>query len=330
MKILVTGGCGFIGSNFIRYLLTDREVDSLVNLDAVTYAGRGNNIQHMGLDSNERYAFVRGDIADRDLVEKIFADYQPDVVVNFAAESHVDRSLQDISPFRRTNVQGVGVLLEASLKHDLRRFVQVSTDEVYGSRKEGSFVEDDCLNPSNPYAKTKAEAEQLVLAAGRKGLFTLVTRSANNYGQYQHPEKFLPRSITRLLTGRKIPLMYSVENPGLNVRDWLHVHDNCKAIWHVAKHGNAGNIYNIPGENERTNMEMAKLLLGVMGLGEEMIEFISHRASHDFRYSISGAKLKKSGFRYQHGDLREGVRSLVGWYRDNKSWWEPLLSEADK
>jgi len=333
MKVLVTGGCGFIGSNFIRYLLTDKEAGSdvqVLNLDNMTYAGRGRNIPHMRLCSDVRYRFERGDIADRDLVKRVFDSFQPDSVVNFAAESHVDNSLVDKSPFEKTNVEGAAVMASEALKQEVKRFVQISTDEVYGSREEGSFSESSSLNPSNPYSQTKARAEGRVMDCVVEGLHIIITRSANNYGQYQHPEKFLPRSITRLIRGKNIPLMYSQENPGLNVRDWLHVGDNCRAIWHVAGHGIPGQVYNIPGNNERTNIEMAQMLLETFGFGEDRIDFITHRKGHDFRYSISGDKLEGSGFVYKHKDLKAEIRSLVEWYKENRSWWEPLVSEADK
>ncbi|MDP3027444.1 MAG: dTDP-glucose 4,6-dehydratase, partial [Nanoarchaeota archaeon] len=303
----MTGGCGFIGSNFIRYILTSPEVEGgaeVVNLDNQTYAGRGRNIEHMKLDTDKRYRLIRGDICDKSLIDKIFSEEKPDIVFNFAAESHVDRSIADARAFRDSNFEGVGVLLDASREHDIERFVQVSTDEVYGSTEKGSFSETDSLKPSSAYSACKAAADLLALSYFiTHKLPVVITRSANNYGEYQFPEKLLPLFITNLIDGKKVPLMWGEENPGLNVRDWLNVADNCRAIWYVSQKGKNGEIYNIPGENERTNIAMTKRLLDYFGFGEEMIEKIEHRKGHDFRYSIDGKKLKQLGFQYSHKDL---------------------------
>lgn len=327
-NILVTGGCGFIGSNFIKYLLTNSEVNEelkVVNLDKQTYAGQGKNIENMGLDKCEKYKFIKGDICDKKLVEKVFSEEKPEIVFNFAAESHVDRSIEDAKPFRDANFEGAGVLLDCSRKYDLERFVQVSTDEVYGSREEGSFSEEDKLSPSSSYSVCKAGADLQALAYFKThNLPTIVTRSANNYGPYQFPEKILPLFITNLIKGKKVPLMWSEENPGLNVRDWLNVTDNCRAIWFVSKNGKNGETYNIPGENERTNIEITRILLEKFGYGEEMIEKIPHRKGHDFRYSINGEKLKKLGFQYKHKNLELELEKVVEWYKNNESWWLPL------
>ena len=272
-KILVTGGAGFIGSNFIRYLLTDQKVSDgihITNLDKLTYAGRGKNIEYMGLYDNGGYEFIEGDICDAGLVRRIFETVNPNLVFNFAAESHVDRSIEGGLAFVKTNVEGTANVLEASIRSGIDRFVQISTDEVYGSIKEGSFSEESLLNPSSPYAASKAAAEHMVMAYFRThGIPISITRSANNYGQFQFPEKLLPLFITNFIQGKQVPLMWSEENPGLNIRDWLHVRDNCRAIWYVASHGQIGEIYNIQGENERTNMEITKIILDVIGLGED-------------------------------------------------------------
>jgi len=324
MKVLVTGGCGFIGSNFIEYLLTEKDV-RIVNLDAQTYAGRGRNIQHMNLGRHPRYKFDRGNISDRGLVERLFKKEKFDIVLNFAAESHVDRSISGAEDFIMSNVVGATTLYDAARKSGVKKFVQVSTDEVYGSKEKESFSEDSSLNPSSPYSASKAGADLIALSYFKTHKFpVIITRSANNYGPYQFPEKFLPLSITNLIDGKKVPLMYSQENPGLNVRDWLNVKDNCRAIWSVAQNGKEGEIYNIPGDNERTNMEITKSLLDEFGFGKEMIKFVEHRKGHDFRYSISGDKLKNLGFEYKHLDLTKELEKTIRWYKENQDWWRPL------
>jgi len=324
MRILVTGGRGFIGSNFIRYLLANQKfpVEKVVNVDKQTYAEQGMNLEHMGISQDSRLVDIRRDICDKGLVKDVFESSKPDFVFNFAAESHVDRSIQDSEDFVMTNVAGTANLLDASRDCKVKRFVQISTDEVYGSREEGSFTEDSRLEPSSPYAASKAAAEHLAFSYFRThGMNVVVTRSANNYGEYQFPEKLLPLFITNLIEGKKVPLMYSKKNPGLNVRDWLHVEDNCRAIWLVACIGENGEAYNIPGENERTNIEMTRMLLKEFGLGEDRIERVGHRKGHDFRYSIKGDKLKALGFEYKHRDLEKSVGELVEWYRKNEEWW---------
>jgi len=326
MKALITGGCGFIGSNFIEYLLKDLDSDiEVINVDKQTYAGQGKNIEHLGLDKDSRYVLIKGDIADKPFVHDVFSKENPDFVFNFAAESHVDRSIESSQDFMRTNILGTANLLDASLKYPVKRFVQISTDEVYGSIKEGSFSEGDKLAPASPYASSKASAELLALSYFKThALPVVITRSANNYGRYHFPEKLLPLFITNLIQGKKVPLMWSDENPGLNVRDWLHVKDNCRAIWYVSQEAAPGEIYNIPGENEKTNIEMTKKILSYFNLGEDMIQHIEHRKGHDFRYSISGEKLKSLGFKYEHKDLDLELEKLIKWYEENKEWWEPL------
>ncbi len=328
MKALVTGGCGFIGSNFIKYLLSDSEANEnveILNVDKLSYAGMGKNIEHMGLSENKNYKFIQADISDREAVEKIFSEENPEFVFNFAAESHVDRSISDSDAFEKSNFLGACNLFKSAMRSNVKRFIQISTDEVYGSIENGSFSEDAKLNPSSPYSATKAAADLNALAYFRTHNFPVViTRSANNYGEYQFPEKILPVFITNLIDGEKVPLMWSEENPGLNVRDWLNVKDNCRAIWFAAKNGNIGEIYNIPGENEKTNIHMTNLLLNNFGVGEEMIEKIPHRKAHDFRYSVSGEKLKNLGFLHKHNDLEEEIKNLVEWYKKNQNWWRPL------
>jgi dTDP-glucose 4,6-dehydratase len=328
MKVLVTGGCGFIGSNFIEYLLGDTEnngVDLVVNVDSMTYAGRGKNLEHLNLTKSPKYRFEQVDISDKEAINKIFANYLPDMVFNFAAESHVDRSIDSSEDFVNTNVVGTVNLLEAAKKFNIKKFIQISTDEVYGSASNTSFDENATLNPSSPYSASKAAAEYFAMAYFKThNLPVIITRSANNYGPYQFPEKLLPLFITNLIDGKKVPLMWTKENPGLNVRDWLHVSDNCRAIWFISQKGINGEAYNIPGENERTNTEMTHMLLSYFNFGDEMIERVPHRLGHDFKYSILGDKLKGLGFIYEHKDLKEEITKLCNWYKDNSSWWRPL------
>lgn len=328
MKILVTGGCGFIGSNFIRYLLTSSEIKeeiNVVNVDKRTYAGKGKNIDHMNLSENKNYKFILADISDKDIIDKVFEEEKPEIVFNFAAESHVDRSIFSSDDFEKSNFLGACNLFKISMERGVKKFIQISTDEVYGSKDEGFFSENSQLNPSSPYSATKASAEITALSYFKTHNFPIIiTRSANNYGEYQFPEKLLPLFITNLIEGKKVPLMWSEENPGLNVRDWLHVEDNCRAIWFISQNGKIGEAYNIPGENERTNMQMTKLLLQNFGYGEEMIEKVTHRKGHDFRYAISGDKLKNLGFKYIHKDLEKEIKELVLWYKNNADWWRIL------
>lgn len=331
MRILVTGGCGFIGSNFIQYLLEDPEIGEdvfIVNLDKQTYAGNGKNIENMGLYNHQNYSFVHGDICDLTLIEEIFQREKPDIVFNFAAESHVDRSIENGADFEKSNVGGVVNILESARKYGINKFIQISTDEVYGSIDRGSFSEESPLNPSSPYAASKAAAELIAISYYRThNVPLIITRSANNYGPYQFPEKLLSLFITNLIDGKKVPLMWSKENPALNIRDWLHVQDNCRAIWYVSQYGSNGGVYNIPGNNEQTNWMMTQMLLKIFNLREDMIQKIPHRKGHDFRYSIKGDKLLKLGFAYKHTDIQKELLLLVNWYKRNEPWWRPLKND---
>jgi len=328
MKILVTGGCGFIGSNFIQYLLTSNDIKeeiSFINLDKITYAGKGRNIEHMNLQNCKNYEFVKGDLANKELIEYIISKNKPDLIFNFAAESHVDRSIENSDDFEQSNFIGACNLFRSALKNKIKKIIQISTDEVYGSIKNGSFSEESFLNPSSPYSASKAAADAMALAYFKTyNLPVTITRSANNFGPYQFPEKILPLFITNLIEGKKVPLMWSEENPGLNVRDWLNVKDNCRAIWFVSQNGENGNVYNIPGENEKTNYEITKMLLKNFKMGDEMIEKISHRKAHDFRYSVLGDKIKKLGFRYAFTDLEKEIGNVIEWYKNNPEWWRVL------
>lgn len=329
MKILVTGGCGFIGTNFIDYILKET-YHSIINLDKITYAGTGKNIEHLGIENDSRYKFFKGDICDKDFLDQLFKEEMPDMVFNFAAESHVDRSIENSDDFVATNVFGAVNLMDASLKYNVKKFIQISTDEVYGSIREGSFSEEDPLKTSSPYSASKAAAESFARSYfDTHKLPVIITRSANNYGPYQFPEKLLSLFITNLIEGKQVPLMWSEDNHGDNVRDWLHVKDNCRAIWHIAQYGSIGEAYNIPGNNERTNIEMTHLLLNEFNVGEEMIKRIDHRKGHDFRYSIFGKKLEKLNFEYKYKELNYGVRDTVQWYKDNQEWWRPIKEIKD-
>jgi dTDP-glucose 4,6-dehydratase len=314
-RVLVTGGAGFIGSNFVRHLLKNTNC-VVVNLDKLTYAGNLNNIKD--LRREKRHELIRGDIRNRKLVGSLVR--KADAVVNFAAESHVDRSIQTPSVFVESNVLGVQVLLEACRRFGVR-FEQISTDEVYGSRVEGSFVETDALNPSSPYSASKAAADLLVNAYHiTYGLEVTVTRSTNNYGPNQHPEKFIPRLVTNALRGKPLPIYGS----GQNIRDWIFVDDNCGAILTVLEKGEKGQIYNIGGGNERKNLEIAKEILRYLSLPEAMLEFVPDRPGHDFRYSIQCSKVQRLGWKPQVG-FEEGLQKTVDWYRTNEWWWLHLV-----
>ncbi len=327
-KVLITGGCGFIGSNFINYLLTDPEIDldiKIINIDKQTYAGKGENIKHLQLEKNPQYKFIKGDICDKEFIKQVFYEEKPEIIFNFAAESHVDNSIKDANNFIMSNIVGTVNLLDVAKENQIKKIIQISTDEVFGSAENKSFNEEDNLNPSSPYSSSKASADLIALSYFKThNLPIIITRSANNYGAYQFPEKLLPLFITNLIEGKKIPLMWSEKNPGLNVRDWLNVKDNCRAIWFVCQNGQNGEIYNIPGYNEKTNIYMTKKLLNYFNFGEEMIEKVEHRKAHDFKYSILGNKLKRLGFKYKYKDLDSELIKLIRWYQNNQEWWGKL------
>jgi len=314
-RILVTGGAGFIGSNFTRHLLNETDC-KVINLDKLTYAGNLRNIKD--LRGNKRHKFVKGDIRNRRLVDSLVG--KADAVVNFAAESHVDRSIQTPQVFTETNVLGTQVLLEACRRFRVR-FEQISTDEVYGSRAKGSFRETDLLNPSSPYSASKAAADLLANAYNvTYGLEVTVTRSTNNYGPNQHPEKLIPRLITNALHGKLLPIYGS----GKNVRDWIFVEDNCQAIQFVLEKGEKGQIYNIAGGNERKNIEIATEILRNLSLPETMIEYVEDRPGHDFRYSLNCEKIHRLGWR-PRVPFEEGLQKTIDWYRSNEWWWRRLV-----
>jgi dTDP-glucose 4,6-dehydratase len=314
-KVVVTGGAGFIGSNFVRHLLMQTTC-GVISIDKLTYAGNVNNIKE--LRRERRHEFVRGDIRNRKLVDSLVR--KADAVVNFAAESHVDRSIQTPGVFVETNVVGTQVLLEACRKFGVR-FEQVSTDEVYGSRDEGCFEETDVLNPSSPYSASKAAADLLVNSYRvTYGLDITVTRSTNNYGPNQHPEKLIPRLITNALLGKRLPI-YGL---GENVRDWIFVEDNCRAIQLVLEKGENGQIYNIAGGNERRNIDIATGILRRLSLPETMIKFVNDRPGHDYRYCLNCSKIHRLGWSPQVS-FEEGLQKTIDWYVANRWWWRPLV-----
>ena len=317
MKILVTGGCGFIGSNFIRYMFATYPDIEIVNLDKLTYAGNPENLRD--IDGLDGYTFVHGDICDETRVEKIMSGGF-DAVLNFAAESHVDRSITGPREFIQTDVFGTFTLLEACRRHGVARYLQVSTDEVYGSIEDGSFTEESPLEPNSPYAASKAAGDLLVRAYYvTYGLPVVITRSSNNFGPYQYPEKLMPLFITNALDDIKLPLY----GDGMNVRDWLFVTDNCGAIDLVLREGEPGEVYNIGGGQERANVEITRAILGILEEPDSLIEYVNDRPGHDRRYSLDSAKIAALGFEPRE-DFGEMLAETVRWYVENRSWWEPL------
>lgn len=318
MKILVTGGSGFIGSNFVRHFMQLHPDDEVVNLDKLTYAGRKENLQD--IEGKENYGFVKGDICNPADVEKAMDGCQ--AVLNFAAESHVDRSIEDADAFAKTNFFGVKVLCEEARKQGVKKFVQISTDEVGGQIPEGSFKETDALHPRNPYSAAKAAGELLAMSYRETyGLPVIVTRSSNNYGPYQFPEKVIPLFITNLLQGKKVPLY----GEGKNVRDWVYVLDNCEAIDLCLGKGKPGEVYNVGGNNELQNIELTRKILAELGKGEEMIERVKDRPGHDLRYSLDCSKIERELGWLPKTNFEEGLRKTVQWYKENRAWWLPLV-----
>jgi len=322
MKILVTGGCGFIGTNFIRLHLSEYPTDEIVNLDLLTYAGNPENLKD--LESSARYHFVHGDIADAQLVDEVFRTHKIDAVVNFAAESHVDRSIENPQVFLRTNVLGTQTLLEAARRYGVQRFVQISTDEVYGSLgPTGAFSETTPLAPRSPYSASKAAADHLVKAYYHTyGLPALITRCSNNYGPYQYPEKLLPLSIINMLHNREIP----VYGDGMQRREWLHVSDHCRGIELVLHKGRVGEVYNIGGVNEKPNIEVLRALLSIMGKPESLLVHVQDRPGHDRRYAIDATKIRTELGWEPRVTFEKGLESTVKWYLDNHDWWERIIS----
>jgi len=325
MKLLVTGGAGFIGSNFVRMALTDKfpdfNVEQLIVLDLLTYAGDEENLKPVS--SDKRYKFVKGDIRDLELAKKLMQE--ADQVVHFAAESHVDRSIEGGSEFVSTNVMGTQVLLDAARSTNIKRFVHVSTDEVYGSISEGSWPENHPLLPNSPYSASKAGSDLLVRAYNRTHrLDTVITRCSNNYGQYQFPEKVMPLFITNIIEGKKVPLYGN----GLNVRDWLHVDDHCRGIALALTKGRAGEVYNIGGGTELTNVELTHKILEAMGVGKEFIQPVEDRKGHDLRYSVDISKINKELGYSPQVNFGEGLIQTINWYKNNEAWWKKHKQSA--
>ena len=325
MTILITGGAGFIGTNFVYYQLQHHPEDQVVCLDALTYAGNLENLTEAL--KNPRFRFVKGDIADREAVNALFEEEKPDIVVNFAAESHVDRSITQPELFLRTNIMGTQVLMDACRKYGVQRYHQVSTDEVYGDlpldRPDLFFTEDTPIHTSSPYSASKASADLLVLAYFRTfHLPVSITRCSNNYGPYQFPEKLIPLMITRALNDQSLP----VYGKGENVRDWLYVEDHCAAIDLVMRKGREGEVYNVGGHNERTNLDVVKTVLRELGKPESLITFVTDRPGHDRRYAIDPSKIHAELGWLPRTKFDDGIHQTVQWYLDNRQWWEHILA----
>lgn len=321
-KILVTGGAGFIGSNFINYILNSRNDVSIVNLDKLTYAGNLKNLS--GVENNPNYTFIKGDIVNDELVKFIFQRYQITHVINFAAESHVDRSILGSEVFFRTNVLGTNVLLETAKYFGVEKFIQISTDEVYGSLgPEGQFEETTPLQPNSPYAASKAAADLMALAFHHTyGVPVVITRCSNNYGQYQFPEKLIPLMIINALNNKKLP----VYGDGLNVRDWIYVIDHNKAVELVLEKGQLGEVYNIGANTEKPNIQIVKLILSQLGKSEELIEYVKDRLGHDRRYAINSKKIKKNlGWQPEYS-FEDAIKNTIDWYMGNEKWWKEIIS----
>lgn len=324
-KILVTGGCGFIGSNFIIYMLSKYDDIKIINVDLLTYAGNLENLNE--IKENKNYKFIKGDISDREFIFELFKKEKFDIVVNFAAESHVDRSIMDPSVFVKTNILGTQVLLDASKEYEIKRFHQVSTDEVYGDLPIDNlnlfFTEYTSINPSSPYSASKASADLLVNAYHKTfNMNTTISRCSNNYGPYQFPEKLIPLMIIKALNNEKLPLYGN----GKNIRDWLHVIDHCRAIDLILSKGKSGDIYNIGGNNEKSNLELVKIILKTLGKSEELISFVKDRPGHDLRYAIDPNKIvNELGFKPMY-NFHIGIKETINWYVNNLSWIDNIVS----
>ncbi|TSC95201.1 MAG: dTDP-glucose 4,6-dehydratase [Parcubacteria group bacterium Licking1014_1] len=317
-KILITGGAGFIGSNFIKYILNKYQDYQVINFDKLTYCGNLENLTD--IENNPRYEFIKGDICNSKIVDKI-ASKELYAIINFAAESHVDRSILDPTAFLKTGIQGTYTLLEAAKKYKIEKFIQISTDEVYGSIEKGSFKETDLTSPSSPYSAVKAAADLLSLSYFKTyDLPVIITRSTNNFGPFQYPEKIIPLFITNLLENKKIPIY----GDGLNTRDWLYVLDNCKAIDLVLHKGEKGQIYNIGSGNEKNNLELTKLILKKLGKDEKFIEYVNDRPGHDRRYAVNYEKIKRLGWKDQCENFEELIKETILWYKKNKNWWKKI------
>ena len=325
MKILVTGGAGFIGANFVFYVLESHPEDEIICVDKLTYAG---NLETLGsIMDDPRFKFVKADIADREAMFQLFEQEKPDIVVNFAAESHVDRSIENPGIFLQTNIIGTQVLMDAARKSGVKRFHQVGTDEVYGDlpldRPDLFFTERTPINTSSPYSSSKAAADLLAMAYHRTyGLPVTISRCSNNYGPYQFPEKLIPLMIANALDEKPLP----VYGTGANVRDWLYVEDHCRAIDLILRNGMEGEIYNIGGHNERSNLDVVKIIIAALGKSEELIRFVSDRKGHDLRYAIDPTKIHEELGWLPETKFEKGIKKTIDWYLDNKQWWQRIIN----
>lgn len=325
MTIIVTGGAGFIGSNFIFYMLKEHPEDRVVCLDKLTYAGNLSTLEPVM--SNPNFRFVKADICDREAVYALFEEERPDVVVNFAAESHVDRSIENPEVFLRTNIEGTAVLMDACRKYGIQRYHQVSTDEVYGDlpldRPDLFFTEETPIHTSSPYSSSKAGADLLVLAYHRTyGLPVTISRCSNNYGPYHFPEKLIPLMIINALHDKSLP----VYGDGINVRDWLYVEDHCRAIDLIVRKGTVGEVYNVGGHNEMRNIDIVKLICKELGKPESLITHVTDRAGHDMRYAIDPSKIHAELGWLPETKFEDGIKKTIQWYLDNEDWWQPIVS----
>ncbi len=319
-KYFITGGCGFIGSNFIRFILNHDDSAVIVNLDKLTYAGNPNNLADFKDD--KRYIFYHGDICDAKIVNGIFQKHKPDYLINFAAESHVDRSIGKPDDFIQTDIFGTFTLLEVARNFGLERFIQISTDEVYGSIEKGSFSEIDALMPRNPYSASKAGADRLAYSYFTTyNVPVIITRASNNYGPFQFPEKLIPLFVTNALEEKMLP----VYGDGKNIRDWLYVEDHCEAIQYIIDNGDLGDIYNVGGGNELENIEITNFILKETNKPDSLKQFVPDRLGHDRRYSLNCKKLANIGWQPKHG-FHKAMKYTVNWYKQNDDWWRPLKS----
>ncbi len=317
---LVTGGSGFIGSNFIRFLLSKESNCHILNLDKLTYAGNPANLKD--IENDKRYKFINGDICDEKIIRDIFSNQKIDVVINFAAETHVDRSIGSPDNFIKTDVFGVFRLLEASKNFGVDLFIQISTDEVYGSIQKGSFYETDQLLPSSPYSASKAGGDRLAYSYYiTYGVPVIITRASNNYGLFQYPEKLIPLFVTNAIENRPLP----VYGNGKNIRDWLFVLDHCSAVNFLIKNGKRGQVYNIGGGNELENIEITQLILEKLNKSEDLIQFVEDRKGHDLRYSIDCSKLIQLGWKPEYS-FSDALENTIKWYQSNEDWWKPIKS----
>jgi len=321
MKVLITGGAGFIGSNFIHYWFQKNPMDEITNLDLLTYAGNLENLKD--IENNSNYEFFKGDICDGELVNNLVK--KVDLIVHFAAESHVDRSILNSSDFIKTNIEGTGILLEAAKNNGKKRFHHISTDEVFGALSLGDdkFNEDTLYNPRSPYSASKAASDHLVRAYYHTHQLPItISNCSNNYGPFQFPEKLIPLFITNLLENKKVPIY----GRGENVRDWIHVDDHNRGVEMIIKKGKIGETYCLGGNNEKTNLEITKEILKIMGKGEEMIEYVKDRPGHDLRYAIDSSKVKKELGWEPRVSFEEGLKKVIDWYKNNRGWWEKIKS----